>query len=96
MLTVAQVLDGITSAIVGVLTVIVITDLTAGTGRFNLARGAIGALVGIAASISTAITGFLFEAFGRGISFAIIAVMACAATGLLWMFLPETKPNYDD
>jgi MFS family permease len=96
LLTVAQVLDGITSAIVGVLTVIVITDLTAGTGRFNLARGAIGALVGIAASISTAITGFLFEAFGRGISFAIIAVMACAATGLLWMFLPETKPNCDD
>jgi hypothetical protein len=49
----AQLLDGITGAIIGVLTVVVITDLTTETGRFNLARGTIGALTGIAASLST-------------------------------------------
>jgi MFS family permease len=38
-LIVAQVLDGITGAIILVLTVLVIADLTAGTGRFNLAQG---------------------------------------------------------
>src|SRR5262249_56265944 len=40
----AQLLGGVSASIIGVLTVIVITDLTAGTGRFNLAQGAVGAL----------------------------------------------------
>src|SRR5262249_28422080 len=35
---VAPVLDGISAAIITVLTVLVVTDLTTGTGRFNLAR----------------------------------------------------------
>jgi MFS family permease len=95
-LALAQVLDGITGAIVGVLTVVVITDLTAGTGRFNLARGAIGASIGIAASVSTMTTGFIFQGLGRGICFVIIGAMACAATGMLWIFLSETKTSYED
>lgn len=94
-LAMAQLLDGVTGAIVGVLTVVVITDLTAGTGRFNLARGASGSLVGLAASASTVTTGFVFEVFGRVACFAIIAVVACAATGMLWLFLSETKPRDD-
>src|SRR5262249_47498763 len=47
LLLVAQVLGGVTASIIGVLTVIVITDLTAGTGRFNLAQGTVGALSGL-------------------------------------------------
>jgi len=43
----------------------VITDLTTGTGRFNLVRGALGTVIAIAASISTTATGFLFEALGN-------------------------------
>jgi MFS family permease len=93
----AQVLDGITGAVIGVLTIVVITDLTAGTGRFNLAHGIIGALIGIAASLSTAITGFFSEEFGHAAGFLIIAAVACAGTVLLWLFLSETKPaNYSD
>src|SRR5262249_11205336 len=47
-----QVLGGISAAAVTVLTVLVITDLTTGTGRFNLVRGSVGILLAIAASIS--------------------------------------------
>src|SRR5579863_10371997 len=57
-LVVAQILSGITGAIIGVLTVIVIADLTVGSGRFNLAQGAVGAAIGVAASLSTLVTGF--------------------------------------
>ena len=39
LMMVVQLLDGITGAIMTVLTILVITDLTAGTGRFNLAQG---------------------------------------------------------
>lgn len=96
-LVAAQVLDGISGATVGVLTVIVLTDLTAGTGRFNLAIGAIGALNGIAAAISTSTTGFLFQHFGAHIGFVPLAVVGAAATALVWVFLAETKPEkYED
>lgn len=91
-LVVAQVLDGVTGAIIGVLTVIVITDLTEGTGRFNLAQGAVGAAIGIAASVSTLATGFLFQGVGNAGGFIAIAAVAGAATALIWLFISETKP----
>jgi hypothetical protein len=62
---VVQFLDGINGAIINVLTVLVITDVTAGTGRFNLAQGAVGAMIGIAASVSTLATGFLVQGLVR-------------------------------
>ncbi|MGB6541639.1 MAG: MFS transporter [Xanthobacteraceae bacterium] len=96
-LIVGQILSGITGAIIGVLTVLVITDLTAGTGRFNLAVGTVGALSGIAASISTSGTGFLFQALGPTIGYLPLAAIAAAATAVLWVFLAETKPQkYED
>jgi MFS family permease len=96
-LVVAQGLSGVTGAMIGVLTIIVITDLTANTGRFNLAVGVLGALSGIAASISTSVTGFVFELLGPRLGYLPLAVVAAAATVLLWMFLSETKPQkYED
>jgi MFS family permease len=97
LLIVAQLLNGVTGAIIGVLTVLVITDLTAGTGRFNLAQGAVGAMMGLAASLSTLATGYFFQGFGQVSGFIAIAAVASAATALLWVFLSETKPTeYQD
>ncbi len=48
-----QVLGGLTAAVIGVLTPLVIADLTRGTGRYNLAQGAVGTASGIGASLST-------------------------------------------
>jgi MFS family permease len=90
---VAQLLSGVTGATIGVLTVLVITDLTAGTGRSNLAVGTVGAMSGIAASVSTSATGFLFHAFGPRIGYLPLAAIAAAASVLLWVFLSETKPE---
>ncbi len=39
---VAQVLDGLSGATLGVLTALIIADLTTRTGRFNLAQGLVG------------------------------------------------------
>ena len=93
LLIAAQLLSGITGATVGVLTVLIVTDLTTGTGRFNLAAGTVGALSGIAASLSTSSTGFLFQGLGRTAGFLILSGIALAATALLWVFLSETKPE---
>jgi MFS family permease len=93
-LVVAQVLGGITSAIIGVMTVLMVTDLTTGTGRFNLTRGAVVTLSTIAASLSMAISGFIFQGLGQFSTFAVFAGVAAAAAAVAWLFLPETKPAH--
>jgi MFS family permease len=96
-LVIVQLLSGVSGAIIGVMTTLVIADLTTGTGRFNLAQGAVGAMIGIAASLSTLATGFLFQGIGPVVGFIVIATVAGAATALIWTFISETKPeNYLD
>jgi MFS family permease len=97
LLLVGQVVNGIIGAIIGVLTIIVVTDLTAGTGRFNLAQGTVGALSGLAAAVSTIATGFIVQSFGLTVGYVAITIVAVAATAVLWVFLSETRPErYDD
>jgi len=93
LLLLGQSLSGITGTIIGVLTTVVVADLTAGTGRFNLAMGMLGALSGVAAALSTGLTGYIFQAIGPRLGYLPLAVVAAAATVLLWMFLSETKPH---
>jgi len=89
----AQVLDGIGGSIINVMTVLIITDLTTGTGRFNLAQGAVGAMLGITASASTGIAGFVFQAFGHRAGFVALATVAACAAVVAWRLVPETKPE---
>ena len=88
-----QVLDGIASGIFTVLVVIIVADLTQGTGRFNLAQGAINTMIGIGAAISNLASGFLVKAAGYKVGFITLGVIA--AIGLLWLWLkmPETKES---
>src|SRR5215471_17170623 len=60
-----QLLDGISGAVIGVLTTLVIADATNGTGRFNLAQGLVGTASGIGASFSTVLFGLIAASFGR-------------------------------
>jgi MFS family permease len=92
-LLLSQVLDGISGATIGVLTLLTITDVTTGSGRFNLARGAVGTLSSLAASISTAASGFVIQEFGLSAGFVGMAAAAVGATLVTWMLLPETKPT---
>jgi MFS family permease len=87
-----QVLDGVTGAIVTVLSVLVMTDITTGTGRFNLAQGAIGAAMVTAAAFGTGAAGFIASRFGDLTGFLSMAAIAVGGTGLLWSYFPETKP----
>ena len=61
------------------------------------AQGAVGAAIGVAASLSTFASGFLFQGIGPAAGFVVIAVIATAATALIWIFVAETKPaDYAD
>ena len=89
-----QVLDGVAAAIFGVVSVLVIADLTKGSGRFNLTLGAIGTAVGIGASLSQVIAGSIVHHFGSNVGFLFLAAVAAAALGILYFFMPETRDKH--
>jgi MFS family permease len=89
----AQVLDGISGAVLGVLTALTIADVTRGSGRFNLAQGLIGTASGVGASLSTTLSGLVAGNLGRAAGFIGIAVVALAAALLLLFRMPETNPS---
>jgi MFS family permease len=88
-----QTLDGVANAIFGIVSILVIKDLTEGTGRFNLASGALATMVGIGAAFSNTIGGLLIQHASYRASFLGLAAIAAAAFGLLWFAVPETLPN---
>jgi MFS family permease len=90
---VIQILDGVTGAIITVLTILVITDLTSGTGRFNLAQGIFGALTGASAALSAGVFGFVAHRFGDYVALVAMALGIAAGMALLYALLPETKPD---
>ncbi len=91
LLVAIQVLDGIGAGIFGVVSVLVIADLTRGTGRFNLSQGAIATAVGIGASLSQFIAGAIVHHAGYRTGFLFLAGVALAALAILWVFMPETR-----
>jgi MFS family permease len=87
-----QVLDGVANAIFGIVSILVIKDRTQGTGRFNLAAGALATMVGIGAAFSTTVGGELIQRLGYRASFLGLAGIALVAFALLWVSVPETLP----
>jgi MFS family permease len=74
-----------------VMTALVIADVTKGTGRFNLAQGLIGTMMGVGASLSPALSGLIVQHFGLTAGFVSLAAEGLAAFVVVAVFLPETK-----
>jgi hypothetical protein len=91
LLVAVQILDGITAAALGVMVPLMIADITRGTGRFNLAQGIVGTAVGIGASISPTLAGYLTDHFGSSVAFFGLAVIAAVAFTAVWALMPETR-----
>lgn len=86
-----QLMDGIGAAIFGVVSVLVIADLTRGSGRFNFTQGVVATATGLGASLSNGITGFIVQRAGFSAAFLFLAGIAAIALGIFWFFMPETK-----
>ena len=63
-----QLLDGITATVMSVLVPLTIADLTRGTGRFNLTQGLIGTMMGVGASLSPTLAGYVTDRFAPSAS----------------------------
>lgn len=92
LVVVIQVLDGVSGAVLGVLLPLIVADTTRGTGHFNVALGLIGTMVGIGASFSSTIAGYITDHHGSGLAFSGMAVVAALGFFAVLTLLPETRP----
>jgi MFS family permease len=88
-----QVLDGISASVLGVMVPLIVSDLTRGTGRFNLALGAVGTAMGIGAALSTSLAGIMADHLGSHSAFLGLAIVGFAAFMLVALIMPETRPT---
>ncbi|WP_200478035.1 MFS transporter [Azospirillum brasilense] len=87
-----QLLDGVGAGIFTALTPLVIADLMRGTGRYNLAFGAVATMQGVGAATSGFVTGVIVDRFGYSAAFLTAGAMALIALAALFLGLPETAP----
>jgi MFS family permease len=85
-----QILDGAGAGIFGALTPLVIADIMRGTGRYNLAQGAIATMVGIGASLSGLAAGVIVDHFGYTACFLALGAAALVAVIVFAVWMPET------
>ncbi len=91
-----QLLDGVGAGIFGAITPLLIADLTKGTGRYNLAQGAVATAQGIGASISGLFAGVVVDHFGYSATFLSLGVAACVAFATLLLAMPETAGRTEE
>jgi MFS family permease len=83
-----QLLDGVGAGIFGAITPLLIADLMRGTGRYNVAQGAIATLQGIGAAASGLIAGIIVDHAGYTAAFLSAAAAASVAFLVLALGLP--------
>jgi len=85
-----QLLDGVGAGIFGALAPLVIADIMRGTGRYNLAQGAVASALGAGASLSGLCAGVVVDRYGYSAGFVALGIVATAAFCLFAIAMPET------
>jgi MFS family permease len=86
-----QLLDGIGAGIYGAIFPIVVADLMRGTGRFNVAQGAIITAQGVGAALSTTLAGLLVVHAGYSAAFITLGGVAAVGAVVFLFAMPETR-----
>lgn len=94
-LVAVQALDGVTAAVLAVMVPLVVADVTRGTGRFNLGQGILGTFVGIGATASGPLAGYLSDRFGSPWAFGGLATLALLGLAAVALLMPETRRAED-
>ena len=85
-----QCMDGLGAGIFGVVGVLIIADLTKGSGGFNAAQGAIATAQGMGAFLSNSVAGYLAKNQGDNFTFLTLAAIAAVGLVFFWVLMPET------
>jgi predicted MFS family arabinose efflux permease len=91
LLVAVQIFDGITAAVFSVMVPLIVADVAFGSGHFNLAQGIVGTAVGIGASLSTVLAGYVSDKFGSNVAFLGLAGVAALGLLMILSIMPETR-----
>jgi MFS family permease len=83
-------LDDVGAGLCGALFPLIVADLMGGTGRFNVALGAVMTAQGIGAALSTTIAGILVVHAGYSAAFLTLAGVALIGALVFFFGMPET------
>ncbi|GAB6854948.1 MFS transporter [Asaia astilbis] len=86
-----QILDGIAAGIFGVIAIIIASDLTRGTGRFNFLQGMVALSVGIGGGLSNLLGGYIVQSEGYHVGFLCLTAVAVLAFFFFLTLMPETQ-----
>jgi MFS family permease len=87
-----QLLDGLSAAALGVLTPLIVADITRDTGGYTTALGVVGLAIGGGATLSTTAAGLIADYLGSNAAFLGLAAVGLCATLLVATLMPETRP----
>jgi len=88
-----QLLDGLSAAALGVLTPLIVADITRDTGGYTTALGVVGLAIGGGATLSTTAAGLIADHLGSEAAFLGLAAIGLCATLLVGTVMPETRDN---
>ena len=91
-----QCMDGLGAGIFGVVSVLIVADLTKGTGRFNAAQGAIATAQGCGAFLSNYVGGVTAKHMGNDFTFYMLGGIAAVGFVFFLLLMPETKDKATD
>jgi predicted MFS family arabinose efflux permease len=86
-----QLLDGVGAGIYGAIFPIIVADLMRGTGRFNVAQGAIITAHGVGAALSTTLAGLIIVHAGYSAAFIALGGVAAIGAAVFLVAMPETQ-----
>jgi MFS family permease len=86
-----QLFDGLGAAVFGVLSPLIVADVTRDTGRYTTSLGAVGLAIGGGATLSTTAAGLVADHLGDGAAFVGLGGVGMCATVLVWAIMPETR-----
>jgi MFS family permease len=86
-----QLLDGVGAGIYGAIFPVIVADLMRGTGRFNVAQGAVITAQGIGAAMSNVLAGIIVVYAGYSAAFLTLAVVAAVGLAVYIFSMPETQ-----
>ncbi|HXH75639.1 MAG TPA: MFS transporter [Bacteriovoracaceae bacterium] len=85
-----QVLDGLGAGIFGVISILMMADLSKGTGHFNLLQGTVYAAMGLGISFSTIFSGFVVKNFGYSAGFITLGIAGILALMFFGLLIRES------
>mmetsp|Transcript_31237 Transcript_31237/g.93724 ORF Transcript_31237/g.93724 Transcript_31237/m.93724 type:complete len:475 (+) Transcript_31237:23-1447(+) len=89
----SSVLDGVAAGIFGVCSILLMSDLTEGTGQFATMQGMVATCLGLGSSISHGLAGEITEEQGVDFTMFFLAGLACIPVVLL-IFVPDRRCHW--